>query len=104
MLQIGCGDAYCAALTPQGALAWGPAPLGGQAALAVPCVRAQLLACAPRRLLVLGSQGEVRLSRLLDEPQPTVPRATAAGGGGVAAPPQLPPPSRLLAQHASLLL
>ena len=93
VLQIGCGDAYCAALTPQGAFAWGPAPLGGQATLAVPCVRAQLLACAPRRLLVLGSQGEVRLSRLLDEPQPTFPRATAAAAAAaVAAPPQLPPP------------
>ena len=99
VLQIGCGDAYCAALTPQGAFAWGPAPLGGQATLAVRCVRAQLLACAPRRLLVLGSQGEVRLSRLLDEPQPTFSRATAtataaaaAAAAAVAAPPRLPPP------------
>ena len=92
VLQIGCGDAYCAALTPQGAYAWGPAPLSGEAALAVPCGRAQLLACAPRRLLVLGAQGEVRLSRLLDEPQPTFPRAATAAAAAVVAPPQLPPP------------
>ena len=89
VLQLGCGDAYCAALTPQGACAWGTAPLSGEARLMVPCVRAQLLACAPRRLLVLGAQGELRLSQLLDEPQPTPSNAAAAA---TTAPPQLPPP------------
>jgi alpha-tubulin suppressor-like RCC1 family protein len=85
VMQIGCGDAYCAALTPQGASAWGAPPLAGTAALVVPCLEGRALACAPRRLLVLGAQGELRLSRLLDQSAAAQP-ATAP-----AAAPLLPP-------------
>jgi hypothetical protein len=63
---IGCGDEYCAALTPSGCVAWGGPQLGAAPRLVVPTLHARKLACAARRVLCLESDGGLVLSSALD--------------------------------------
>ena len=72
--QIGCGDAFCAALTPSGVWAWGGVfGADGAPSEVLRAAGARQLACAPGGVLVLGAAGELHLAL----PPPAAPRALA---------------------------
>ena len=63
---IGCGDEYCAALTPAGGVAWGGQQMGAVARLVVAAAGASSIACGARRLLLVDARGTAHLSAPLD--------------------------------------
>ena len=70
---IGCGDDFCAALTPSGAMAWGGPQLGCYARMVVAASSASKLSCASRRVLLVDAHGCVIMSSTIDSSSSSTP-------------------------------